>query len=87
MCQKAPPDAHLPAQAITSALRLMGRHVGPGDDHGVPGADLVVLGESPVHVLGRPAQNFGAGVLAEEDFARSVAGVQVSLQDGNHAEP
>lgn len=86
ICQKTPPDAHLPAQAITSALRLMGRHVGPGDDHGVRGADLVVLGESPVHVLGRPAQNFGAGVLAEEDFANSVAGVQVSLQDRNHAE-
>lgn len=62
------------------------RHVGPGDDHGVRGADLIVLGEGPVHVLGRPAQNFGAGVLAEEDLARSVAGVQVSLQDRDHAE-
>lgn len=64
----------------------MGRHVGPGDDHGVRGADLVVLGESPVHVLGRAAQNVGAGVLAEEDSAHSVARVQVSLQGRNHAE-
>lgn len=84
--EKTTLDAHLPVEAITSALRLMGRHVGPGDDHGVRGADLVVLGESPVHVLGRAAQNVGAGVLAEEDSAHSVTRVQVSLQGRNHAE-
>lgn len=64
----------------------MGRHVHPGDDHGVRGVDLVVLGEGPVHVLGRPPQNVGAGVLAVEDFAHPVARVQVSLQGRNHAE-
>lgn len=65
----------------------MGGHVGPGDDHGVRGADFVVLRESSVHVLGRQVQDGGAGVLAEEDFAHLVTRVQVSLQDRDHAEP
>lgn len=78
-------DAHLLVEAITSALRLMGGHVSPGDNHSVRGADLVILRESPVYVLGRLSQNTGTKVSAEEDFAHSVTRVQVSLKGCNHA--
>lgn len=59
--------------------------VGPGDHRRVGGADFVILGESPVDVLGRSAQGLGGGVLTEKDFAHPVARVQVPLQGCNHA--
>lgn len=64
----------------------MGGRVGPGDHHSVRGADCRVLGERPVYVLGRLAQNAGTGVLAEEDLSHPVTRVQVPLQGRNHAE-
>lgn len=72
--------------AVASDLGFPAGHVGPGDHGRVRGADFVILGESPVDVLGRSAQGLGAGVLTEEDFAHTVARVQVPLQGCNHAE-
>lgn len=72
---------------VSSSLGFPTSDVGPGDHHCVGGADFVILGESPVDVLGRLAQDLRGGILTEKDFANPVARVQIPQQGCNHAKP